>query len=122
MARYIALIYALPQFADPASPDWQAEMAEHGAFAAAAGAAGVLVGGEALQAPMTATTISVPSGKGGDVLTADGPYAETKEVLSGFYILNCADLDEALKWAAQIPDAWHGGKVEVRPVIEFDQG
>jgi hypothetical protein len=122
MARYIALIYASPQYADPASAEWQAEMAEHGAFAAAAGAAGVLVGGEALQAPVTATTVSIPAGKGGEVLTADGPYAETKEVLSGFYILQCADLDEALHWASQIPDASHGGKVEVRPVMEFDQG
>jgi hypothetical protein len=122
MARYIALIYSPPVHADPSSAEWQSEMTEHGAFGAAAGAAGVLVGGEALQAPVTATTISIPAGKGGEVLTADGPYAETKEVLSGFYVLQCANLDEALQWAAQIPGAWHGGKVEVRPVVEFDQG
>jgi hypothetical protein len=48
----------------------------------------------------------------------DGPFAETKEVLGGFYILDCADMDEAVSWAAQIPGAWHG-KVEVRPLIDF---
>ena len=57
-------------------------------------------------------------GKGGDVVTTDGPYAETKEVLNGFYLLECADLDEAIATAARIPGAWHGA-VEVRPVIEF---
>ena len=57
-------------------------------------------------------------GKGGEVVTMDGPFAETKEVLGGFYVLDCADLDEASRWAAQIPGAWLG-KVEVRPVIDF---
>ena len=50
------------------------------------------------------------------VVNTDGPYAETKEALTGFYLLDCADLDEALAWAAQVPAAW-GGAVEVRPVI-----
>jgi hypothetical protein len=54
-------------------------------------------------------------------VTTDGPFAETKEILGGFYLLDCADLDEALKWAAQIPGAWYG-KVEVRPCIDFSQG
>jgi hypothetical protein len=49
----------------------------------------------------------------------DGPFAETKEVLGGFYLLDCAYLDEALKWAQQIPGAWHG-KVEVRACIDFE--
>jgi hypothetical protein len=54
------------------------------------------------------------------VVTTDGPFAETKEVLGGFYLLRCADLDEALRWAAKIPGAWRG-KVEVRPVVDFSQ-
>ena len=62
--------------------------------------------------------VRVIGGKGGDVVTTDGPYAETKEVLNGFYLLECADLDEAIATAARIPGAWHGA-VEVRPVIEF---
>jgi hypothetical protein len=52
------------------------------------------------------------------MIVSDGPYAETKEALTGFYLLECADLDEALKVAAQIPTAWHG-TVEVRPVLEL---
>ena len=69
----------------------------------------------------TATTVQVKgSAKGGEVVTTDGPFAEAKDVLGGFYLLDCADLDEALKWAAQIPGAWYG-KVEVRPVIDFSQ-
>ncbi|CAN5262941.1 hypothetical protein BH18ACT5_BH18ACT5_14710 [soil metagenome] len=59
-------------------------------------------------------------GKGGEAIHTDGPFAETKEVLGGFYLLRCADLDEALSWAAQIPAAWHG-RVEVRPCIEFPE-
>jgi hypothetical protein len=48
----------------------------------------------------------------------DGPFAETKEVLGGFYLLDVADLDEAIKWAQQIPGAWYG-KIEVRPIMEY---
>ncbi|MEZ5139162.1 MAG: YciI family protein [Acidimicrobiales bacterium] len=51
------------------------------------------------------------------MVTTDGPYAETKDALTGFYLLECADLDEAVALAAQIPAAWDGGTVEVRPVI-----
>ena len=67
-----------------------------------------------------ATTITVKGGaKGGDVVTTDGPFAETKEVLGGYYLLDCPDLDQAIAWAARIPGAWHG-KVEVRPVVVFE--
>ena len=79
--------------------------------------AGRFTGGAALYPTSTATTVRV-SEKGGEVTTTDGPYAETKEVLNGFYLLECADLDEAIATAARIPGAWHGA-VEVRPVIEF---
>ncbi len=58
----------------------------------------------------------VTGGKGGDVLSTDGPYVESKEVLTGFFLLECADLDEAIALAAQIPAAWNGA-VEVRPVM-----
>ena len=96
-------------------------MQEYIDFGATAGAAGVIGGGEALQPTPTATTIHVRGGKGGELVTTDGPFAETKEVLGGFYLLDCANLDEAIRWAAQIPGAWHG-RVEVRPVIDFSQG
>lgn len=123
MPRYAALICA-PEEPDSSAPTevWAAIMAEYNDFGAPAGAAGVLVGGEALQDTATATTVHVQGGaKGGEVVTTDGPFAETKEVLGGFYLLDCANLDDALHWAAQIPGAWHG-RVEVRPVIDFSQG
>ncbi|HEX9682872.1 MAG TPA: YciI family protein [Acidimicrobiales bacterium] len=122
MPTYAALIYdtAENEKREPSPEEWAAVMAEYNAFGEEAGAAGVIAGGEALQPTSTATTIKVTGGKGGDVVTTDGPFAETKEVLGGFYLLNCGDLDEALKWAAQIPGAWHG-RVEVRPCIDFAQ-
>jgi hypothetical protein len=122
MPKYAALIYESAETEGQGTPEqWAEVMAEYNEFGAKAGAAGVLVGGEALEPTATATTVHVAGGAGGDVMTTDGPFAETKEVLGGFYILDCADLDDAIKWASQIPGAWHG-KVEVRPLIVFDQG
>ena len=121
MPRYAALIYeSRATEGTGTQADWDKVMAEYIDFGETAGAAGVIKGGgEALQPTTTATTVHVKGGaKGGEVVTTDGPFAETKEVLGGFYLLDCANLDEALKWAAQIPGAWHG-KVEVRPVIDF---
>ena len=118
MPRYAALIYGDENPADLGdAQQWAAIMNEYNDFGATAGAAGVLAGGEALQPTTTATTVHV---NGGEVLTTDGPFAETKEVLGGFYLIDCADLDEAIRWAAQIPGAWHG-RVEVRPVVDFTQ-
>ncbi len=122
MPRYAALIYGDAATETSGTPEqWATIMQEYNDFGATAGAAGVIVGGEALQPTPTATTIHVQGGKGGELVTTDGPFAETKEVLGGFYLLDCADLDEAIRWAAQIPGAWHG-RVEVRPVIDFSQG
>lgn len=119
MPRYAALIYTPAEDEGRGTPeDWAAVMQEYDAFGAAAGAAGVIGGGEALEDTPTATTVQVRGGKGGEVITTDGPFAETKEVLGGFYLLDCADLDEAIHWASRIPGAWHG-KVEVRPCIDF---
>ena len=123
MPRYAALIYAPPASESTNTPEqWAQMMVEYNDFGDIAGAAGVIGGGEALQDTSTATTVSVKGGvKGGEVLTVDGPFAETKEVLGGFYLLDCKDLDEAISWAAQIPGAWLG-RVEVRPVIDFSNG
>ena len=122
MPRYAALIYGDAATETSGTPEqWAQIMQEYNDFGATAGAAGVIGGGEALQPTPTATTIHVNGGKGGELITTDGPFAETKEVLGGFYLLDCADLDEAIRWAAQIPGAWHG-RVEVRPVIDFSQG
>lgn len=115
MPQYAALIY------EPGDPDWSVldtpekneTMAGYGAFGAAA--ASVMRGGAALYPTTTATTVRAPQG---EVVTSDGPFAETKEVLTGFYLLECADLDEAVGWAARLPAATTG-TVEVRPVIDF---
>jgi hypothetical protein len=120
MPLYAALIYS-EEGGDVSPEDWSKTMAEYNEFSAKAGAAGVMEGGEALQETTTATTVHVKGGKGGEVVHTDGPFAETKEALGGFYLLKCADLDEALGWAAQIPGAWHG-RIEVRPCVDFTQG
>jgi len=121
MPRYAALIYGAENPADLGDPQqWAEIMTEYNDFGVTAGAAGVMAGGEALQPTTTATTVQVTGGKGGEVVTTDGPFAETKEVLGGFYLLDCADLDDAIRWASQIPGAWHG-RVEVRPVVDFTQ-
>ncbi|HEX4906491.1 MAG TPA: YciI family protein [Acidimicrobiales bacterium] len=113
--KYLCLIYSDEKGAEiPGVNDWDTLMKEHNAFGAEAGAAGVVVGGEALQDTSTATTIR---DKDGSEVITDGPFAETKEQLGGFYMLEAANLDEALKWAAKIPHP--GGCIEVRPVIDF---
>jgi hypothetical protein len=115
MTSDLAMIYTPEMDWDQSKP---AEMSgEYAEFNKAAAA--VLRGGNALYPSTTATTVRVSGGKGGDVLTTDGPYAETKEVLTGYYVLECADLEEAVKVAAQIPAAWNGGSVEVRPIVQF---
>jgi hypothetical protein len=76
-------------------------------------AAGVLVDGGPLQPPSSATTVRV---RDGEPLVTDGPFAELKEQIGGYYVLDCADLDEALRWAARIPAARFGA-IEVRPLM-----
>ena len=115
MPLYAALIYSAD--VDWTEPQYAEEMAEYGEFGTAAAA--VIRGGQALYPTSTATTVHRTGGKNGDVVTTDGPYAETKEVFNGFYLLECADLDEAIATAARIPATWTGGAVEVRPVIQF---
>jgi len=109
--------YMLSIYVDPTAGGG-AEMSEWWAYNQAAEKAGVFVGGDALEAPTTATTVRLRSG---ERLLTDGPFAETKEQLGGFYILNCKDLDEAISWAERIPSLPHYGAVEVRPLMEFDQ-
>ena len=117
MPQYAALIYDAD--VDSSASEQTQMMVDYNEFGHAAAA--VIRGGAALYPTSTATTVQVHGGKGGDVVTTDGPFAETKEVLTGFYLVECADLDEAVQWAAKIPGAWTG-KVEVRPVIEFGDG
>ena len=114
MPTYIALTYTSD--VDWSDPQYAEEMKDYREFGQAAAA--VIRGGNVLYPTASATTVRVSGGKGGDVIASDGPYVETKEALTGFYLLECADLDEAVALAAKIPAAWSGA-VEVRPVIEF---
>ncbi|MBA3235947.1 MAG: YciI family protein, partial [Chloroflexi bacterium] len=92
-----------------------AEMDAYNAFAKHITDRGAMRGGEALQPVATATTVRVENGK---TVTTDGPFAETKETLGGFYLVEAADLDEAIAYAAMIPGATHGS-IEVRPIWDF---
>lgn len=90
-------------------------LAEYGKFMEEMGKRGILQGGERLQPTTTATTVQVRDGR---VLTSDGPFAETKEQLGGYFLVDCKDLDEALEVAAKIPGA-RLGTIEVRPIWEM---
>ncbi len=114
--RYALLIHADEALSNRMSKEEQdAVMAAYGAFGERY--KDKIVGGDALLGIATATTVRMRDGK---TLTTDGPFAETKEQLNGFYIVRCDNLDEAVEIASHIPDAEHGS-VEVRPVMEFDQ-
>jgi hypothetical protein len=78
-------------------------------------ASGAMLGGDPLHGNDTATTVRV---RGGETLTSDGPFAETKEHLAGYYVIDVADLDAAIAWAAKIPSALHSA-IEVRPVMDI---
>ena len=115
--KYAFLLYDDPANAnDFGTPEMDAEMAQWFAFTEELTNAGKNLGGEALAEVETATTVRVRDGK---TVTVDGPFAETKETLGGFYIVEAADLDEAIEWAAKIPSA-PNGSVEIRPIMEFD--
>ena len=115
--KYLLTIYADESRWATATPeDVQQIMAAYGAFGEAAQAAGVLIGGEGLQPSSSATTVRV---RDNETIASDGPFAETREQLGGYYLVDCRDLDEAIGWAARIPDA-NGGTIEVRPVMDYD--
>jgi hypothetical protein len=113
--KYAALIYGdESRDTTMTEEETKQEMDAYWAFQEKAGARAV--SGEALHPTNTGKTVRV---RNGQVLTSDGPFAETKEQLGGFYILECETMEEALELAAQIPGALNGS-VEVRPVIKFD--
>jgi hypothetical protein len=114
--RYICLIASdESEMATWTPEDYQGILAAYAQFNRDAKAAGVYLSGEPLQPTSTATTVRV---RNGETLASDGPFAETKEQLGGFYMLDCRDLDEALAWAARIPAA-QNGSIEVRPIMEL---
>jgi hypothetical protein len=113
--KYLCTIYGEESQWSNATPEQMAEvMAAYNAFGEEA--AGVILGGEGLELTSAATTVRV---RDGERVLSDGPFAETKEQLGGYYLLECSSLDEAIDWAAKIPGA-ATGSVEVRPVMNYD--
>jgi hypothetical protein len=115
--RYMMLIYTTET--EVASREQMTELpAAHHALMEDAMRRGIFRGADPLEPTSSATTVRMQNGK---AVITDGPFAETKEQLAGYYILDCKDLDEALEWAARIPTACGGGSgcVEVRPIHEM---
>jgi hypothetical protein len=113
LMTYIALIYGPPAPPDfTLSPDAEKAWME---YVQAGRAANVYLGGHQLVGPFSATTVSIRDGKR---VLSDGPFAETKEVLGGYCMLNCANLDEAPRLGRQMSGRPWGAKIEVRPVVE----
>lgn len=118
--RYMFLIYSVETPEGPSTNDIAVRgiMEGHRAVMAESAAKGVLCGAEPLRPTDTATTVRMRDGK---ALITDGPFAETKEQLAGYYIINCSDLDEAIEWAKKIPTGCKGdaGCIEIRPIVEI---
>ena len=116
--RYMLLIYAKESDFESRSPEErQRAMEGHFAVIDETVKRGVLVGVNPLARTTAATTVRVENGK---VLATDGPFAETREQLAGYYMLDCHDLDEAIAWAARIPNCHSArGCIEIRPVQEL---
>lgn len=116
--KYMLLIYGAPETSPaPDSPEFGAYMEGYVKADETYKSDGVFLGGEALEGTETATSVRV---RGGKTETMDGPFAETKEQLGGFYLLDCKNIDEAIRYAQMIPDAALG-TVEIRPVMDVSQ-
>ncbi len=116
--RYMMLIYSQERPEGPPPEEVDFLIRTHGAVMADARAKGALLAVEGLKPTSMATTVRPVDGK---LVTMDGPFAETKEQLAGFYILECRDLDEAIEWAKRIPSSCKGagGCIEIRPVADL---
>jgi hypothetical protein len=116
--QYMLLIYGNESSWNSVSDDERQQIMEgYGAFTQELRDAGAMVAGDALQPTQTATTVRVQED---ETLTTDGPFAETKEQLGGYYLIEAESLDDAIAWAAKIPASRHGS-VEVRPVMVFEE-
>ncbi len=116
--KYLCLIYdEEKKLSAMSQSDSNAFLGEYFAFTEGVRKSGHYLGGEALQPVGTATTVRIRNGK---LSTTDGPFAETKEQLGGFYLISAKDLNDAIQVASKIPSA-RSGCVEVRPIMEFDK-
>lgn len=116
--KYLCLIYdEEKKIAAMSKTESDAFMGEYFAFSEGIQKSGHMLGGNALQPVQTATTVRVRNGKAS---TTDGPFAETKEQMGGYYLIEARDLNDAVQVAGRIPSA-KTGSVEVRPIMEFDK-
>lgn len=115
--KYMCLIYNSPTSGPQSDEDFATAMPQWWAFNDKVEQGGQLIAGDALCPVETATTVQV---RDGSTITIDGPFAETKEYLGGYYLLDCADLDEAIALAAEILVAKYGS-IEVRPLMDIPQ-
>jgi hypothetical protein len=116
--QYMLLIYSdEAQWEKLSEEEQQGIMGEYWAYTTELQEAGAFVAGDALQPPNAATTVRI---RDGEQLLTDGPFAETKEQLGGYYLVEVDSLDEAIEWGAKIPTARYGS-IEVRPVMVFDR-
>ena len=115
--KYMLLLYANESEAPKTPEEYQAVAQAWTDLGQELSAAGVLLSNNGLDPIANATTVRVRNGK---TLTTDGPFAETHEQLGGYYLLDCKDLDEAIRWAAKIPTAKYGS-IEVRPLNQWSQ-
>ena len=113
--RYLLLIYTEEPTEMPPADVIAAQTEAYDAFTNEVRDRGLLEAGEALHPTTSATTVRV---RDGQTVTTDGPFAETKEALGGFYLISAKDLDEAIELAAKIPGAVHGS-IEIRPILDF---
>ena len=117
MKYLLALISEEGGMEDASPEEMKAVMDRWSAYGKEAVDNGAFLAGEGLQPSTTASTVRIEEGK--EPTVTDGPFAESKEQLGGFYLLECKDLDDALNWAAQIPEA-RTGAIEVRPVMDYE--
>jgi hypothetical protein len=116
--KYMLLIYGEPPAEPPTEQATQQMLDAYWAYEKQVADAGVRLASDALQPVETATTVQVSDN--GERVVTDGPFAETREVLGGYYLLDVPDLDAAIEWAARCPGAQYGSKIEVRPIMEFE--
>jgi hypothetical protein len=112
--KFMLLLYVPTEIRD--DPNARASMEEWMAYGRALTDAGAHLGDNALEGLETATTVRV---RDGETLVSDGPFAETKEMLGGYYVIDVPDREAAVAWAAKVPNAPYG-TIEIRPVMEFD--
>jgi hypothetical protein len=113
--QYLLLIYSEESSEPPPADVAAAELAGYNAFTEDIRKRGLFIAGEALHPTSTATTVRI---RDGELVTTDGPFAETKEALGGFYLVDAQDLDQAIELASRIPAARHGS-IEVRPIWDY---